>query len=167
MHLRYTLCSEHHRLGTAKRRRAIAAAELAVVAPLLGALVLGMCEMGRAVMVKDTLTNAARKGCRTGTTVGKSYQDILNDVNNIFTDNNISAGNATISVQVATYTGTATSPSWGPFTTVSSNATFNPQPLDQVSVKVTLPISNVLWFSPRFLSSKAVESETLAMVRQG
>jgi hypothetical protein len=128
---------------------------------------MGMCEMGRAVIVKDILTNAARKGCRTGVTPGKTYQNVLDDVNNVFSDNNINSANVTIIVQIASYTGKSTTPSWGSFTTVSSNSAFTPQPLDQISVKVSIPISNVLWFSPRFMSNKTIESEALTMVRQG
>jgi Flp pilus assembly protein TadG len=150
-----------------ERRRGIAATELALLAPLLAALVMGMCEMGRAVIVKDILTNAARKGCRTGVTPSKTYQNVLDDVNNVFSDNNINSANVTIIVQIASYTGNSTTPSWGSFTTVSSNISFTPQPLDQISVKVSIPISNVLWFSPRFMSNTTIESETLTMVRQG
>lgn len=149
------------------RRRGVAAAEFAVIAPLLGLLIIGMCEMGRAVMVKDILTNAARKGCRTGVTLSKNYQNILDDVNNIFSDNNVNSSNSTITVQIASYTGNSTTPSWGSFTTVSSNSAFTPKTLDQVLVKVSVPVSNVLWFSPQFMSNKAIESETMIMVRQG
>jgi Flp pilus assembly protein TadG len=146
-------------------RRAIAATELAMLAPFVGMLIVGMCEMGRAVMVKDILTNAARKSCRTGAMISKSYQDIQNEVSDILSSNNISASSATVTVQVATYTGTGTTPSWGALTTVTSG-TFAPNPLDQISVKVGIPISNVLWFSPQFMSKTAIESETLIMVRQ-
>jgi Flp pilus assembly protein TadG len=150
-----------------RRRQGVAAAELAILAPFLATLVMGMCEMGRAVMVKDILTNAARKGCRTGTTSGKGYQNVLDDVNNILSDNNLGSSNSTITVQIASYTGSSTTPSWGSFTTVTTAAAFTPQPLDQVLVKVSIPVSNVLWFSPVFMSNKAIESETLIMVRQG
>jgi Flp pilus assembly protein TadG len=171
MILPFATCSEplHCRLPrvAARRRRGIAAVELAALAPFLGALIVGMCEMGRAVMVKDILTNAARKGCRTGVTAGKAYQDVLNDVNNILSDNNITPSNATITVQVASYTGNSTTPSWSAFTTASSGSTFTPNPLDQVLVKVSIPASTVLWFSPVYMSNKAIESETLIMVRQG
>src|SRR5262249_40199686 len=150
-----------------RRRRGIAAAEFAVLLPFLVAAVLGMVEIGRLVMVKDLLTNAARKGCRTGVTPGKGYQDILNDVNNILTDNNIPPSDATITIQVASYTGTSTTPSWGPPTTVTGGSVFAPNALDQVSVKVSIPVTDVLWFTPFFTSSTAVESEMVVMLRQG
>jgi Flp pilus assembly protein TadG len=150
-----------------RRRRGIAATEFAILAPFLGALIMGMCEMGRAVMVKELLTNAARKGCRTGAMSLKTYQNVLDDMNNILSDNNINSSNATITVQIASYTGTSTTPSWGSFTTVSNGSAFTPKPLDQILVKVAIPASNVLWFSPVFLPKKAIESETLIMVKQG
>jgi Flp pilus assembly protein TadG len=148
-------------------RRGIAAAEFAVLLPFLVAVVLGMFEVGRLVIVKDTLTNAARKGCRTGVTPGKGYQDILNDVNNILTDNNIPAADATITIQVASYTGNSTTPSWGAYTTITSGSSYTPNALDKVSVQVSVPVTDVLWFSPFFTSSTAVESETMVMLRQG
>lgn len=171
MKLRFTFRTDRRRSdrpwAMARRRRGVAATELALVAPLLGALVMGMCEMGRAVMVKDILTDAARKGCRTGATPGKSYQNVLDDVNNILSDNKISTANASITVQIASYTGSGTTPSWGAFTTVTSGSTFTPSSLDQVSVTVSIPVSTVLWFSPIFLSKQGIESETMIMVRQG
>ena len=161
-------CHRRLRLFTRRGpRQGIAATEFAILAPFLAALIMGMCEMGRAVMVKEILTNAARKGCRTGATVGKGYQDILDDVNNILSDNNISTGKATITVQVATYTGTSTTPSWGAFTTVTSASGFNPNALDKISVQVSIHAADVLWFSPVFMTNATVESETLIMLRQG
>jgi Flp pilus assembly protein TadG len=149
-----------------QRRRGIAATELAVLAPFLVTVVLGMFEVGRCVMVKDLLTNAARKGCRTGTTASGTYQNILDDVNNILSDNNIPASDATITVQVATYNGNSTTPSWGSFATVSDASSYTPNALDKVSVKVAIPVTDVLWFAPAFISSASLESETLTMVRQ-
>src|SRR5205085_9242406 len=141
--------------------------EFAVVAPFVGVLIMGMCEMGRAVMVKETLTNAARKACRTGVMPGKTYQSIIDDATNILADNNISSTHVTITVQVATYSGTSTTTSWNSLTTVTSANSFKPGALDQVSVKIAIPIKDVLWFTPQFVPKTSVESETLIMLRQG
>ncbi len=154
-------------LAGSGRRWGVAATEFAVLAPFLGALIVGMCELGRAVMVKNVLTNAARKACRTGITPNKGYQNLIDDANNILTDNSISTTNATVTVQVASYTGTSTAPSWGSFATVSKASSFTPSPLDKVSVQVSVPVTDVLWFLPTFLPSSAVESDTLNMLRQG
>src|SRR5689334_14468573 len=68
-------------------RRGTAAMELALLAPFLFFLALGLIEMGRAMMVKVALANAARKGCRTGIRADKSSSDITSEVKNIMTDN--------------------------------------------------------------------------------
>jgi hypothetical protein len=37
---------------------------------------------------------------------------------------------------------------------------------DQVSVKVSIPASQVLWLAPFFLNNQSIESETMVMMRQ-
>ena len=59
-------------------RKGVAAVEFAFVAPVFFLLVLGLVEMERMLMVQQSLTNAAREGCRTaviGTTTGSSEVD--------------------------------------------------------------------------------------------
>jgi Flp pilus assembly protein TadG len=150
---------------SSRTRRGVAAAEFAILAPFLFGLVMGMFEMSRAIMVKDTLSNSARKGCGTGVLLGKAYADILTDANNILLDKNIDTTKATIVVQVAKYQGGGTTPTWGAFTTVSS-ASFAPSVLDKVLVTVSIPVSAVLWFAPSIMSSGTLESEAIVMIRQ-
>jgi hypothetical protein len=128
-----------------------------------------MYEMGRAVMIKDTLTNAARKGCRTGIMPGKTYQNIVDDINNVLSDNNISTSKATITIQVATYTGSSTTPSWSAFTTATDNSSFSPGAQDKVSVQISIHAKDVIWFGQGliFMPTTEIESETLTMLRQG
>jgi Flp pilus assembly protein TadG len=49
---------------TRERRRGAAVVEFAVILPLLIALLLGVIEYGWLFMVRQTLQNAAREGCR-------------------------------------------------------------------------------------------------------
>ena len=59
-------------------RDGVAAVEFAFIAPVFFLLVLGLVEMGRMVMVQQSLTNAAREGCRTAvmaTTISSSDVD--------------------------------------------------------------------------------------------
>ena len=48
-------------------RRGAAAVELALVAPLLLTMVFGIIEFGWTMMIRQSLINAAREGCRTAT----------------------------------------------------------------------------------------------------
>jgi Flp pilus assembly protein TadG len=50
--------------GRHRKRRATAIVEFAVVLPLLLTLLMGIIEYGWIFMVRQTLTNAAREGCR-------------------------------------------------------------------------------------------------------
>ena len=60
------------------RPKGAAAVEFAVVAPLLFAIVLGIVEFGRAIMVQQTLVAAAREACRVAVLAGTTDQDVLN-----------------------------------------------------------------------------------------
>jgi Flp pilus assembly protein TadG len=136
----------HLRLG-------IAAAEFALVAPLIGMIIYGMFEVTRGIMVKEILTDAARKACSTGTKPGKTDTDMKNEVKNILqTDNNIDYTQATVTVLVRGQAYSSTSP---------------PQPGDKVSVQVSIPVSAVYWAGTIFLTNTEVESETVVMMRQG
>lgn len=50
----------------ASARRGASLVEFAVVAPVFFMIVLGLIEFGRAAMVNELLTEAARQGCRLG-----------------------------------------------------------------------------------------------------
>src|SRR5690349_9275359 len=72
-----------------RRRWGIAAVEMAILMPVLGFMMLGMFEVSRAVMVKQMLTGAARKGCRTGILSPYGNSDIVSDVTNVMRDNGL------------------------------------------------------------------------------
>lgn len=59
------------------KRRAAAVVEMAVVAPILITLLLGIVEYGRRMMIHQTLIHAAREGCRTGVLQGSTEQEIM------------------------------------------------------------------------------------------
>jgi Flp pilus assembly protein TadG len=137
--------------GVARRtdRRAAAAVELAVLAPFLTALVIGMIEIGHGIMIKESLSDAAQKACRTGALPGKSTAQAQAEVDNIMQDLNITGYNTAILLN-----GT---------TTDIQNAVHN----DQISVRVSVPVSQVYWTTTFFLPSQDIESETVVMLRQG
>jgi Flp pilus assembly protein TadG len=131
----------------------VAAVEFVLVLPFLAVFVNGFVELGRAIMVRQVLNDAARKACRKGILPNQDNTAISQDVTNILTDNfsSTSASDATITILV---NGQAVDAS-----TAKKN--------DQISVKVSMPFADVAWTPPFFLSNNAVESETLVMARQG
>jgi Flp pilus assembly protein TadG len=167
---------------TRHARRAVSVVEFAVVAPVLLLLLLGMVEMGRAIMVRQALNDAVRKACRTGALPGRSNAQILQEVNDILGDNSIglTAVVAAPNGSGATVdsSGNTVDPSTTPVVTIQVNGSSfdasgnmvdaaNAQKGDQITVKVSVPFSRVAWVPPVFLTGKNVETEYLAMQRQG
>jgi Flp pilus assembly protein TadG len=156
------------RRQTAASRPAAAIVEFAFAALfVLGPVLIGMVELGRAVMVKCILTDAARKGSATGAMSSKTYTDIYNDVDDILnTDHQLPAtlsnGKATLTVTVATWD--ATTQTYGDDVTVTSS-TFAPKQYDKVSVKIAVNATDVTWAFLKYTAG-GVMSETVAMMRQ-
>lgn len=117
-------------------RRGTSAVEFAFIAPLFFMLVIGMIEFGRAMMVQQILTNAARQGARLATldsTNGSSNPTptslVTSEVNYVLAAANISGATTTISPSLPATAGT------------------------DISVTVSVPYMSVTWVpSPWFLS---------------
>jgi Flp pilus assembly protein TadG len=135
--------------GARGARRGVSAVEFALVAPILATLMLGMLEIGRGLMVKEILSDAAQKACRTAALAGKANSDVTAEVDNIMQDNSVTGYSSTIQVNGVT-------------ADVSTAVRF-----DRVSVKVSVPVSQVFWTTTFFLTNQMVESETVVMMRQG
>lgn len=131
-------------------RKGMAVVELAIIVPVLVFLTLGMIEVARGLMVKETLSNAARKGCRTGILPSGTTSSITADVNQVLSDNNIKTSYATVTVMVNGQVADAG-------TAVQH---------DKISVKVSVPVSKVAWITPLFLPGSDIESDTIVMMRQ-
>ena len=135
-------------------RKAVAAVEFALVAPVLCLVFMGMLEMGRALNVQIALTNAVREGCRgfadnggalsSGYTPGTSaYAQYLvtDSLNNSSLHINTASLNVTSSTTSITVSGlTAT----------------------QVTVTATLPYSAVSYF-PAFIMNGRNLKATITM----
>lgn len=67
------------------RRKGAAAVEMAVVSPLLFALLFGIIEFGWLFTVQHTMVNAAREGCRTGVLSGSTVADVETRVTDYLT----------------------------------------------------------------------------------
>jgi len=93
-------------------RRGAAVVEMAVVSPLLLAMMLGMIEFGYIFMVQQILTNGAREACRTATLPGITDAEVkarfdeaiaatgLEVTDDMFTITSATAGDPVVSVRV-------------------------------------------------------------------
>jgi Flp pilus assembly protein TadG len=114
-------------------RSGTAAVELAVVAPLVIALLVGLLEVGRMVQMNEIVSNAAREGARKASTGVNTYADVQTTVTNYLTRAGIT-NQTGLTVTVNNVTQGNAGPSFDPSTSFW---------LDQLQVSVTLPYSNV------------------------
>jgi Flp pilus assembly protein TadG len=135
-------------------------AELAFVLVFLLTITLGMFELSRGMMVKQTLTAAARKGARTGILHLYGNTDIANDATNIMRDAGFdsSAFNPPTTGYI---TITVTDPSGHTLTDALDAPSGS-----TVSVQVGIPVSSFAWVSTLYLQASMVESDTVVMMKQ-
>jgi Flp pilus assembly protein TadG len=138
-----------------------------VIVPFLAAVLLGMIELSRAVMAKEVLTNASRRGAATGIKAGKTYTDIQNAADDILSTDaelpaTIANGKAHLVVTVATWNaGTNT---YGTDTTVDPT-TFASNQYDKVSVKVWANASDCNLLFLNYMTGR-IEGEWVVMMKQ-
>lgn len=141
-------------------RSGVAAVELAFVAPLLAVIMLGMFELSRGVMVKQILTGAARKGCRTGILHQYGNSDIIKDATDVMRDNGFDStlfNPPTIGAINITVT--------DPNGNTLSDALDAPSG-STVSVQVVIPSTSMKLTSFYYLTSSMVESDIVVMMKQ-
>lgn len=116
-----------------RRRRGTLAVEVAVVAPLVFFITLGIIDIGRCLMVIHLLNNAAQLGCRAGIIEGQTTAGIKSVVVDAMTATGVSGDTATVQVN----DGSAD----------ASTAVAG----DEITVIVKVPVSSVTWVpAPRF-----------------
>jgi Flp pilus assembly protein TadG len=131
---------EKHCRSYRRNRRAAAAVEFAIVAPVFFLLILGMIEYGRMVMVQQVITNASREGARQAVLDGATTAEVTTVVNQYLTSGSISGATVTVTPNPPT------------------NAEFG----DPVTVTVSIPFSQVSWLpSPMYLGGKTLTATTV------
>lgn len=116
--------------------------EFAVVAPIFVALVLGMIEFGRALMVQQMITNASREGARVAVLEGATMSEVTDAVEERLT------------------------------TIDGATVTCNPNPSaaaygDSITVTVNVPFNSVSWLpSPIFLGGETINASTVMRVER-
>jgi Flp pilus assembly protein TadG len=124
----------------AKRQRVAASptiVEFALVAPIFFLMVLGIFEIGRACMVTELLTEAARQACRQSVIEGTSASTVQAAAVNYLTSVGINGETADLYVndQPIGTTDLSTMPAY-----------------TEVTVVVTVPVNSVTWAPPWFVT---------------
>lgn len=132
------------RSRTKLKRRGASAVEFAIVAPVFIMLVLGMIEVGRALMVQQVLINASRVGARNATTVAATEDTAVSAAE----DYAAGVGIAGVDVQVTP----------NPASAIAGS---------EVTVTTTIDFASVSWLpSPWFMGGKTLTS-TSVMRKEG
>jgi hypothetical protein len=117
-------------------RPAAATVEMAVVAPVVFLLIMGIIEIARGIMVVHLLNNAAQAGCRVGIIEGQSTANIKNAVISAL-PSSYGINGETVTVQVNDGNTDASAAGVG----------------DEITVVVTVPASSISWVGVnKFLS---------------
>lgn len=127
------------------RRRGVAAVEMAVVLPVFVTVTLGMIELGRAIMVSQLLTNAAREAARSAIIDGSTNTSVSNSATSFMaTAAKISQSDVTVTITTST--------------TGGGNSVANAKPQDLVTVNLSVPYSKVSWIPPKYLKNMNLTS---------
>jgi len=123
-----------------RKRKGTSAVEMACVAPMFVALVMGIVESSRLGMVAQLLTTAAREGCRTAVLPGSTQASVQARVDEVL------AGSGIPSVTV-----TPVCSSGGSWTSAPKGTA--------ITVSMSVPYSKVSWISiPYFLKNATVSA---------
>jgi Flp pilus assembly protein TadG len=118
--------------------------EFAFVAPVFFLIVLGIFEFGRALMVNELLTEAARRGCRAGVIENTSSAAIQQAATDYLTSVGISTESVGVSVNDL------------PVNQVDAQSY---PAYTEITVIVSVPVSNVTWVPPWFLSGLTLQGQ--------
>ncbi len=136
--------------GNPPRRNGAVVVEMAVVLPVIFLLVLGAIEFGRAVMVTNVLTAAAREGARSGVVPSATNSEVTSAVQGMLSSSSLPYDSrARITIKVN-----------GTVKDVSTAANG-----DQVSVSVYLDYGDVTWLPRPFFISRTTELGGEAVMR--
>lgn len=135
----------HFRLTTSRttQRSGAVIVETAIVMPVFVVILWGIVEFGRAFMVGQLATSAARFGARAAILDGSTNSVVINDVKAYFvrTVKGITVNDVTVEITVTPATGNS-----NPNHQLAASHS-----RDVCQVTVAVPYQRVSYFSPRFL----------------
>ena len=140
--MRYPAIGNRIRAFRRGRRRRLGATitEFAIIAPIFFLLVLSSFEFGRAIMVQQILTNAAREGARQAIVENADSTDVVNSVTSYLSGTTVPGVTVTIDPTSLQTVGFG----------------------DEVTVTVTVPYDQVSWLPvSSFMSGKILTGESM------
>ena len=136
----------HSQRRHSKLRRGAAMVEMAVCFPVFMLMLLGIIEFGRALMVSQLLTSAARQGCREAIIDGATNDSVTNEVRNAVVN---TVGCRPEDVQIAITVTAIADESDVPLLA-------NAEQRDLVELEITVSFSAVSYTSGRFLAGQTL-----------
>ncbi|MDB5347294.1 MAG: TadE family protein [Schlesneria sp.] len=110
------------------RRNGASTVEMALISPVLFAIVFGLFEIAYGYMVHHLIQDAARQGCRVAVCYGESNTDVNSKINSLLQAEQISG--STTKIMVNSSVADVASAKSG----------------DQITVQITIPASKVSFF---------------------
>lgn len=130
-----------------QRRAGAALVELAFALPIFVAVTLGIVEFGRAMMVGQLITNAAREGARLGIIDGTTNTAVVNEIKTFLQQSaNVAPGDVNVVITITPATG-------------------NPDPAGQlaassardlIQVRIEVPFNKVSFVPGNYLQNKTL-----------
>lgn len=131
-------CALKRTLPHRATRMGVAATEFAIIAPVFLLLVIGIIELGRALMVQQVLINASRVGARQAITLGATSGEVQTAVQEYAAS--VAVPGVTVSVTPSPASATAGSP---------------------ILVTASVPYSDVSWLpAPWFLGGTTLQASS-------
>lgn len=134
-------------------RRGAVMVEMALVLPLFVMLVLGIIEFGRAMMIANLVTNAAREGARMAVLDGSSNSEVTNTIQTFLksaVSNSLTAGDMSVTITVTPAPGNPN----------PANNIANASARDLVTVKVQVPFNKVALIPGKYLAGKQLTGQS-------
>lgn len=132
-------------------RRGTALVEMALVLPIFVAVTLGIVEFGRAMMVGQLVTNAAREGARLAIIDGSTNQDVEDYIEDFLAESaGIQSADLTVTITVAPAEGNPN----------PNNQVAAALPRDLVTVFISVPFNKVSYVAGNYLNGKTLSGRS-------
>lgn len=129
------------------QRHGAAMVEMALVLPIFVLVTLGIVEFGRAMMVSQIVSNAAREGARLGIVDGSTNAGVTSFCKTFLNDAvNVATSDVTVTITVTE----------APGNPAAANTIESSSAKDLVTVKVEVPFDKVSYVAGSYLSGKTL-----------